>query len=94
MFFLTEIEAFNSKGEKCSFSQNSFWNPKPSFSSQNNLSKKIECLDVFVWNLGLRARIAFENVSKQALNEPKFNPQEKNRSKNQKKHDDGKLFWL
>ena len=37
------------------------------FSSQNSLSKKIECLDVFVWNLGLGARIAFGNVSKQVL---------------------------
>ena len=39
-----------------------------SFSSQNSLSKKIECLDVFVWNLGLGVGIAFGNVSKQALN--------------------------
>ena len=39
-----------------------------SFSSQNSLSKKIKCLDVFVWNLGLGTRIAFRNVSKHALN--------------------------
>ena len=38
-----------------------------SFYSQNSLSKKIECLDVFVSNLGLRVKISFENVSKQAL---------------------------
>ena len=33
----------------------------------NSLSKKIECLDIFVRNLSLGGKIAFGNVSKQTL---------------------------
>ena len=67
MFFLNERSKLSAgKGEKCSFLKIAF-GTQTSFSSQNSLSKKIECLDVFVWNLGLGDRIAFGNVFKQAL---------------------------
>ena len=74
MFFLNERSEFSE--ENVDFLKIAF-GTQTSFSSQNSLSKKIECLDVFAWNLGLEARIAFENVSKQALYVPSYLPQRK-----------------